>query len=46
MVATMEVVVLSGDGVWCCGWICNSTNKQERYTEVRKEEIQFQVEGL
>ena len=46
VVAAMEVVMLSGDGVWWWGLICNSTNNQERYTEVRKEQIQFQVDGL
>jgi len=46
MVAAMEVVVLRGDGVWWWGWICNSTNNQKRYKEVRKQQIQFQAEGL
>jgi hypothetical protein len=46
MVAAMEVVVLSGDGVWWWEWICNSTNDQKRYKEVRKQQIQFQAEGL
>ena len=46
MLAAMEVLVLSGDGIWWWGLICNFTNNQERYTEEGKQQIQFQVEGL